>query len=75
MTGIIVTMVHARRARLADQGVLCAPGIRTWCRRHGIDLRDFAAHGMPIEQAEAIDDAFMRRAVAIARAEAEDGNG
>lgn len=73
MMDIIVTMAHARAARLDGRGVSCAPGIRTWCQRHHVDLHDFAAHGMPIEQAEAIDDAFARRAVALARAEAAIG--
>lgn len=70
-----LTMQHVRAARLGGRGVLCAAGIRDWCARHDIDLRDFAEHGMPIERAEAMDDAFVQRAVAIARAEPENGNG
>lgn len=69
---IMVTMRHARGARLDGKPVTCAPGIRAWCERHGVDLRQLAHEGLPIEQVEAIDDAFAKRAVALARAEAED---
>lgn len=73
---ILVTMRHARMARLDGQPITCAPGIRAWCERHGVDLRKFAEQGLPIEQVEAIDDAFAQRAAALARAEAEGtGNG
>lgn len=73
---IMVTMRHVRAARLDGvSGVNCAHSIRAWCKKQGIDLCAFARDGMPIEQAEAITDAFAQRAVAIARAEAEAGNG
>lgn len=68
-----VTMAHARAARLAGVRVLCAPGIRAWCDRHGVDLHRLASEGLPIEQVEAIDDAFAQRAAAMARAEAGEG--
>jgi hypothetical protein len=72
-TGIRVTMEHARAAKLAGAGVTCASGIRAWCERHGIDLHQVAAEGLPVEQVEAIDDAFAQRAAALARAEATHG--
>lgn len=65
-----VTIAHARAARIAGAGVLCAPGIRLWAKRHGIDVRAFTRDGLPVEQVERIDDAFAQRAAAIARAEA-----
>lgn len=70
MAQILITMQHVRAAKLGGTGVLCAPSIRAWCERYGVDLRQLAEEGLPIEQAEAIDDAFAKRVVAIARAEA-----
>lgn len=72
-SGIRVTLAHARAARLAGAGVTCAPGIRGWCAQHGVDLHTFATQGMPVEQVEAIDDAFAQRAAALARQEAAHG--
>ncbi|AGG89939.1 hypothetical protein [Rhodanobacter denitrificans] len=71
MARIVVTMQHVRAAKLGGVGVLCAPGIRAWCEQHGVDLRQLVEEGLPIEQAEQIDNAFAQRACAIARAEAE----
>jgi hypothetical protein len=68
---IRVYMRHARMARLDGKPVTCAPGIRAWCDRHGVDLHTLAHEGLPVEQVEAIDDAFAQRAAALARAEAE----
>lgn len=70
MAQILITMQHVRAAKLGGTGVLCAPSIRAWCERHDIDLRQLAEEGLPIEQGEAIDDAFAQRVVAIAKAEA-----
>ncbi|GGK08505.1 hypothetical protein [Luteimonas terricola] len=72
MTRIVATIAHARRASLAGQGVLCAPGLRAWAQRHGIDLRRAACEGLPVEELERIGDAFSLRVAAIARAERED---
>lgn len=74
--GLIITMKHVRAARLDGAGIACAPGARAWARRHGIDVRDFLEHGMPIERAELLaqSDAFIARAVTLARAEAEDSD-
>lgn len=70
---IIVTMQHVRAASLAGRGVLCAPSVRAWFARHGIDYRAFLRDGLPVEQAEATGDAFALRAAAIAREEAGRG--
>lgn len=76
MAEIFITMQHVRAAKLGGVGVLCANGVRDWCVRHNVDLRQLAEEGIPIAQGEAIDDAFAQRVVAIARAEAEaSGNG
>lgn len=69
-----VHMRHARAARLDGKGVTCAAGIRAWCARNGVDLRALADEGLPIEQVEAIDDAFAQRAAALAREEAQQGD-
>lgn len=68
-----VTIAHARRAQISGAGVLCAPGIRAWFHRHSLDLRAFLREGLPVEQLEALDDAFAQRAAAIAREEAACG--
>ena len=70
---VIVTMRHARAARIAGTGVLCADGVRGWFAMHGLDYRAFLRGGMPIEQVEQIDDAFARRVCAIAREDAAHG--
>ena len=67
---VMVTIEHVRAARLAGAGVLCAPGIHAWARRHGVDLRRLSRGGIPVEEADRIDDEFARRVAAIARAEA-----
>lgn len=53
--------------------MLCAAGIRTWMDRHGLDLRRFLDDGLPVEQFEALDDAFAQRLAALAREEAGRG--
>nr|WP_180167693.1 hypothetical protein [Stenotrophomonas sp. SbOxS2]NYU00907.1 hypothetical protein [Stenotrophomonas sp. SbOxS2] len=71
---ILVTVEHARAAKLGEQaGVLCAAGIRTWMDRHGLDLRQFLDEGLPVEQFEALDDAFAQRLAGLARGEADRG--
>lgn len=69
-----VTIEHARAARIVGSGVLCAPGIRLWARRHGVDLRRFVHEGLPVETVDRIGDAFAQRAAAIARGQAEAGD-
>lgn len=71
---VLVTVDHARAAKLGERsGVLCAAGIRTWMDRHGLDLRRFLDEGLPVEQFDALDDAFAQRLAAIAREEADRG--
>lgn len=65
----MVTIEHARAAKLDGEGMLCAPGIRAWANRHGLDIRTLVSEGLPVEEAERIGDAFSLRAAAIARAE------
>lgn len=75
MSEIMVTLEHARQAKLGGKGVLCAPSIRAWCERYHVDLRALAHGGLPIGQVEAIDDAYAQRAAAIARAQAGQAHG
>ncbi|MGH8038292.1 MAG: hypothetical protein ACREPD_11160 [Stenotrophomonas sp.] len=71
---ILVTVAHARAAKLGEQqGVLCAAGIRTWMVRHDLDIRQFLDAGLPVEQFEALDDAFAQRLAALAREDAAHG--
>lgn len=67
-----IYMHHARRLR--GRGMTCTPGIRTWCREKGADLRAFAEHGMAGEDALRSGDAFLLQLLNIARQEA-DANG
>lgn len=65
--------VYPRHARAAGHGgTLCAPGIRAWCERYGLDLRAFCEHGLPVDVVEAVPDDFAQRAAALARQEAEE---
>lgn len=73
--GLRVYLRHARAARVDGKPVTCAPGIRAWCVLHGVDLRALATEGLPIEQIDAIDDAFAQRAAALAREEAGQADG
>lgn len=72
-TELMVTLAHARAARLVGTGVLCAPGIRQWCRRHGIDLHEAATMGIPASRLRALNCPFADRAVEIAEREAANG--
>lgn len=75
MDTLRIHMRHARAARLDGKPVTCAPGVRSWCAQHGVDLHALATEGLPIEQVEAIDDAFAQRVAQIARQEAANGQG
>lgn len=62
--------IHMRHARaLRGRAMTCTPGIRTWCRANGVDLRQFAAHGVAGEEALRIGDAFSLQLLDIARRE------
>lgn len=71
MTDVMVTLAHARAAKLDGVGVLCASGIREWCRRHGIELHEAADPGIPASRLRALGCPFADRAIAIAIAEQE----
>lgn len=73
MTDIIVTIDHARRAKIAGQGVLCAPGIRAWFTQHGLSLTDFLQHGLPASRLLETKCPFAQRAVAIAKEDLQNG--
>ena len=51
----------------------CAPGMRAFCRRHGLDFRAFLRGGLPASVIEKTGDAMAQRAVANARAERAEG--
>ena len=71
MTEPRIHMRHARALRGRGKQT-CTPGIRGWAALHGIDLRAFAANGVPGEDALRIGDAFALRLLEIARKEAAD---
>lgn len=72
MTGsVLITWKHVRAARPDGPRRACASGIRAWARRHGVDLRRLS-QGIPVEEAERLDDAYAQRVVALARKEAAD---
>ena len=68
--------IHLRHVRAVDPvaGPLCTPSIRTWCHRHGIDLRTLCADGIAIDDHPHLhDDPFVARAITVAREEAARG--
>lgn len=67
---LMVTMSHARRARIAGAGVQCAPGIRLWFARYGLDYRRFVREGLPADTLRDTGDPFALKAVALAEKEA-----
>lgn len=67
---VMVTIAHVRRAGATEGRVLCAPGLWAWARRQGLDLRQAAREGVPLQVVEQMDDAFAQRVAALARREA-----
>jgi hypothetical protein len=66
-SGIRVTMRHVRAAKI------CGPGIRPWFANFDPELRQrFRREGIPVEEVEAMKDAFADRVAAQARKEAAD---
>lgn len=57
----MVTFEHVRAVGY------CAAGCRDYCLRHGLDFKELASVGLPIEVLEKIDDGFVRRIVEEAR--------
>lgn len=69
----LVHLRHARMIRRPNGRPLCAPGIRAWCDRHGIDWNDFTTTGVPGERFAAIGDRYAARALDNAMKEQADG--
>lgn len=67
MSELRVTMRDVRESGL------CVRGVRRWFDSKGLDFRDFLANGMPVSQAEALNDGFVNRAIECARARAKAG--
>ena len=70
MTEPRIHMRHVQAMRSKPR--VCKSGIRAWAAQHNIDLRAFAANGVPGEDALRIGDAFALRLLEIARKEAAD---
>jgi hypothetical protein len=69
--------IHLRHVRAIDPagGPLCTPGIRAWCRQHGIDLGALCEDGIAVDDHPQLhDDPFVVRVIAIARAERAGGH-
>lgn len=64
-TEVIVTMAHVQKAGF------CAPGLRTWSKQKGFDLRGFLKNGMPASRVAELNDGLANRVLAVAMAEAE----
>lgn len=47
----------------------CNAGIKEVCSRHDIDYRQLFKGGIPIEELEPIEDAFIQRLVKLVREE------
>jgi len=68
--------IHLRHVRAIDPagGPLCTPGIRAWCRQHGIDLHVLCEDGIAVDDHPHLhDDPFVVRVIEIARAEQAGG--
>ena len=64
--------IHMRHVRqLRGRGVTCAAGIRAWCTQHGVDLRQLASEGIPVEVVQRIGGPFVERLLEIQRTEAQ----
>ncbi len=53
----------------------CLSGVRRHCAVLGLDFRRLVREGIPAAEVEGVDDELVRRAVEIARAREENGNG
>jgi hypothetical protein len=61
---VVVTMRDVRECGI------CVHGVKRWFDSKGLDFRHFCKHGMPVSQAEALDNAFVVKAIERARARA-----
>lgn len=69
MPGLVIQLRHVRAIDPAG-GPLCAPGIRAWCRQHGIDLHTLCSEGIDVDAYRHLhDDPFVVRVIEMARAE------
>lgn len=65
---LIVTQAHVFSIPgFSKRRGFCVPGVRLWCKQHGIDMRDAMRNGIPAERLESIGDAFALALVAWAR--------
>ncbi len=67
--------IHLRHVRAIDPagGPLCTPGIRAWCRQHGIDLHILCSEGIDVDAHPQLhNDPFVARVMVIAEQEARD---
>ena len=71
MSEPLVFMRHARQIRKSDGTVICMSGIRQWCDRYEINLREFINDGIAGERFLDIDDFYAQAALGFARQEAE----
>lgn len=67
---ITITSRHCRAA-----GMCLTPGVRDFCRNHGIDYRAFINNGINADVLIKTGDAMALQVVAVARAEQERTNG
>lgn len=63
---LIITLDDARA--IGGRGVHCAPGIRAWFARYGLDYRAFVREGIPAHVLLDTGDAFALRVVQTALA-------
>lgn len=63
MSDVIVKMTHARQAKY------CAPGMRLYCKRFGLDYLDFVKNGISADKLLKLtnNDALAVKAVEIAK--------
>lgn len=74
MTGVVIQLRHVR-AIDPGAGPLCTPGIRAWCRQHGIDLHMLATTGIDSDSRPDLhEDPFVARILLLARREREAGD-
>lgn len=66
--------VFLRHCVGVDGQTYCAPGLRAFCARHGVTVRQLTREGIPASQAEATGDAMAMQAAARARLEHEARN-
>lgn len=53
--------VHVRHIRAL--GLCLIPGVRDWCAANEIDFRRLIKEGIPLSEAETVDDDFAKRVV------------